>query len=154
MRYTTLTIAEAEAAIRRAETVSAAWRARFPLEDDGWQAIAVELAAIPKVWRAVWRARGRTSYYQPIQRVTAYGLPGYVMTPWNGMPREDYQTAHAPGVVYDGLRREVADFWPLYVVAMAMTGRLEERVKLNYGYVNAGLASLGIRAESTERNAA
>lgn len=131
MRTVTLTQNEIEQAFERGQAEYRAWREKFPLIGSDWQFVATELVVLTRVWRQIerWHAENKRGFYYTVERVQAYGLPGIVMAPWNSHPREDYQTAHDPQVVYEGLRREVCgEFaYRLYTAACDLTGRLELR---------------------------
>src|SRR5437868_591808 len=109
-------------ALATAREVGRAWRDAGRGYDTGdtWQIASVECLLIDGVWEHLKRLAnepggrpGALNYYSKPERYTpgpgeiSEGLPGYIMRPWNGEPRENWTGSHHAGVCWDGIRREV-----------------------------------------------
>ena len=104
------------AALDRAAKVRAAWNAAYPLGDH-WQADLCEIMLLPGMWARMRRradadGRGRTFSFYALRRFTCgRGLPGYILSNWNGEPRPGHECSHSPGTAWDGIRRNL--YWSL-----------------------------------------
>lgn len=145
VRPITIKTADLAGALERAEPIAKVWQARYPNGDYRWQTQAVEMVMLPQVWRQIARVNGR-SYYETVERVEGYGLPGYVMRPWNSEPRDSWQAAHSATVVYNGMRRELCGDlgYALQCKALEVTGRSAYEPG-NNSYADQILAHWGIR---------
>lgn len=112
MRTKQISLKRVLAAVERGRKVCREWQAKDERWHE-WQAEYCELALLPEVWS---RMRQRMAaehcvnsfdYYGKLTRLQASDLPGYVLQNWNGPPREGWAHSHAPGVAWDGVRRNL-----------------------------------------------
>lgn len=112
LRQKQISLKRVLAAVERGRKVCREWQAKDERWHE-WQAEYCELALLPEVWQRIGqkmaeeRCAHSFAHYGQLSRLSASGLPGYVLQSWNGPPREGWEYSHSPGCAWDGVRRNL-----------------------------------------------